>query len=70
LCFVADPGTGGLTPYLHVRSELCAKVTRPLFYDLVALGEERQVDGCAMFGVTSQGAFFIMAAADSLREFM
>src|SRR5205085_12440696 len=26
---------GGLTPYLHVRSDLWAKVTRALYYDLV-----------------------------------
>ena len=36
---------GGLTPYLHVRSELWAKVTRALYYDLVEIGEERVVDG-------------------------
>ena len=45
--------TGGLKPYLHVRRELWAKVTRALFYDLVELGEEREVDGKAMFGVVS-----------------
>ncbi len=70
LRFVSDAATGGLKPYLHVRSELYAKVTRSLFYDLVALGEERAIDGRRMFGVHSQGAFFVMAAADSLREFM
>src|ERR1700753_2701037 len=41
---------GGLTPYLHVRSDLWAKVTRALYYDLVDLGEEREVDGQDMFG--------------------
>ena len=30
--------SGGLKPYLHVRSDLWAKVTRALFYDLVELG--------------------------------
>ena len=61
--------TGGLKPYLHVRRDLWAKVTRALFYDLVALGEERDIDGKAMFGVASNGAFFPMAEADALREF-
>jgi hypothetical protein len=70
LRFVAEPATGGLKPYLHVRRDLWAKVSRPLFYDLVALGEEREIDGQRMFGVASQGAFFVMAAADSLREFL
>src|SRR6185312_593568 len=61
--------TGGLRPYLHVRRDLWAKVTRALFYDLVALGEERDIDGKAMFGVASQGDFFAMAEASAVREF-
>ncbi|HEY0234756.1 MAG TPA: DUF1285 domain-containing protein [Afipia sp.] len=58
---------GGLAPYLHVRSNLWAKVTRALYYDLVALGEERIVDGQALFGVVSSGAFFAMADAEQAR---
>ena len=69
LRFVPEPATGGLKPYLHVRRELWAKVTRALFYDLVALGEERMIEGERMFGVGSDGAFFVMASADSLKEF-
>ena len=49
---------GGLTPYLHVRADLWAKVTRALYYDLVEMGEIRLVDGREMFGVMSGGAFF------------
>jgi len=60
---------GGLKPFLHVRRELWAKVTRPLFYDLVELGEERDIDGKAMFGVVSAGEFFAMADASVVREF-
>jgi hypothetical protein len=69
LRFEPEPGTGGLKPYLHVRRELWAKVTRALFYDLVELGEERDVGGVRMFGIASRGEFFAMAPADSLREF-
>jgi hypothetical protein len=58
---------GGLTPYLHVRSGLWAKVTRALYYDLVDMGEERVVDGREMFGVTSAGEFFPMADAEQVR---
>ena len=58
---------GGLTPYLHVRADLWAKVTRALYYDLVDLGEERIVDGRAMFGVVSAGEFFAMADAKQVR---
>jgi uncharacterized protein len=69
LRFEPEPVTGGLKPYLHVRRDLWAKVTRALFYDLVELGEERDVNGVRMFGIASGGEFFIMAAADSLKEF-
>ena len=66
LRFEPEPATGGLKPFLHVRRNLWAKVTRALFYDLVELGEERDVDGVRMFGVVSGAAFFAMAPADSI----
>lgn len=69
LRFEPEAGTGGLKPYLHVRRDLWAKLTRPLFYDLVALGEEGEVDGRRMFGVVSNNSFFAMAPAETLREF-
>ena len=69
LRFEPEAGTGGLKPYLHVRRGLWARLTRALFYDLVELGVEREVDGVAMFGIVSAGAFFAMARADALREF-
>jgi hypothetical protein len=69
LKFETEPHSGGLKPYLHVRRDLWAKVTRALFYDLVELGEERDIAGERMFGVASGGEFFAMAPADSLREF-
>ncbi len=59
---------GGLTPYLHVRSDLWAKVTRALYYDLVDMGEERVVDGQQMFGIESGGEFFAMADAKQVRD--
>jgi hypothetical protein len=61
--------TGGLKPYLHVRRDLWARLTRPLFYDLVERGEEQVVAGRAMFGVVSAGEFFAMADASAVREF-
>jgi uncharacterized protein len=69
LRFEPETATGGLKPYLHVRRGLWAKVTRALFYDLVELGEERDVDGTRMFGVASDGEFFSMAHAEAVREF-
>src|SRR6516164_7346318 len=68
LRFDPEPGTGGLKPYLHVRRDLWAKVTRALFFDLVALGEEQVIAGSAMFGVTSMGVFFPMAPAQQLND--
>ena len=69
LRFEREAGTGGLKPYLHVRRDLWAKVTRALFFDLVALGEERNVGGKPMFGVVSMGTFFAMADAAEVRDF-
>jgi hypothetical protein len=69
LRFEPQAATGGLKPYLHVRRDLWAKVTRTLFFDLVELGEERELDGKAMFGVSSMGAFFPMAPAEQVRDF-
>jgi uncharacterized protein len=68
LRFEPEPDTGGLKPYVLVRRDLWAKVSRPLFFDLVERGEERTIDGRAMFGVESGGAFFAMAPADDLRD--
>jgi hypothetical protein len=69
LRFETEPGTGGLKPYLHVRRGLWAKVTRTLFFDLVELGEQRDIAGRRMFGVSSMGAFFAMAPADQVKDF-
>ena len=68
LRFDEDAANGGLKPMLHVRSDLWAKVTRALFYDLVELGQERDVRGKAMFGIVSAGAFFPMAEAGALKD--
>jgi uncharacterized protein len=69
LRFESETGTGGLRPYVHVRRDLWAKVTRTLYFDLVERGEEREIAGVTMFGVSSMGMFFPMAPADALRDF-
>ena len=53
----------GFKPYVHVRAALWARVARSLFYDLVALGEARFIDGVDQFGIVSGGVFFSMAPA-------
>jgi uncharacterized protein len=69
LRFEPHSESGRLKPYLHVRRNLWARVTRALFYDLVELGEERDFEGERVFGIASAGEFFPMALADSLRDF-
>jgi hypothetical protein len=68
LRFEPEDGTGGVKPYLHVRRDLWALVTRALFFDLVALGEMRRFEGREQFGIASAGAFFPMAPAEAVAE--
>jgi uncharacterized protein len=56
----------GLKPYVHVRADLWARLTRSLCHDLAGRGETRTVDGVAMFGVISAGTFFAMAPAEAI----
>ncbi|BBK40513.1 hypothetical protein STVA_05330 [Allostella vacuolata] len=55
-----DPDTGEPSPYVLVRDGLEALIARPVFYDLVELGEERDVDGGRELGVWSGGKFFTL----------
>ena len=45
----------GIKPYIHVRGDLWALVTRALVLDLVELGEIGEHDGARCFGVASAG---------------
>jgi uncharacterized protein len=62
LRFDKDAG-GGIKPYVLVRGGLWALVTRALTYDLVELGEDREVDGVATFGLGVGGMFVPIAPA-------
>jgi len=53
-------------PYLHVRRGLEAQIARAVYYDLAAIGETREVDGRALFGVASGGVFFPFGPADEI----
>jgi uncharacterized protein len=57
---------GGIKPYVKVRGELWALVTRSLTLDLVAMGEEKTSDGAATFGLSAGGTFFPIAPASEL----
>jgi len=52
---------GGVKPYVKVRGDLWARVTRSLALDLIALGEEKDVEGVATYGVTAGDMFFPIA---------
>lgn len=58
----------GVKPYVLVRGDLWALVSRALLYDLVELGEVRTIDGVDMFGVESAGCFFPMAPAADMED--
>ena len=59
---------GGIKPYIHVRGDLWALVTRALVLDLVQLGEKGEHDGARCFGVVSAGSFFPIANADEVES--
>lgn len=50
--------TGEPLPYVHVRDGLEARLTRSVYYELVARGFEEKVDGVDLYGLWSNGTFF------------
>lgn len=59
---------GGVKPYVLVRGDLWALVTRALTYDLVELGEDREIDGVLTFGVAVGDQFYPIAPAADKTE--
>lgn len=66
LRFEDEDGTGGLKAYGHVRGRLEALMSRPVMHELIAHGEEIEVDGVVMFAVRSNGVVYPMMRADRL----
>ncbi len=62
LRFATEKSTEGLKPYILVRSNLEALVTRSLFYDLAAAGTTKG----DWFGVWSSGIFFPMQRTNEI----
>lgn len=50
--------TGEPLPYVMVRDGLEARLTRSVYYELVAKGFEEKVDGEDLYGLWSKGTFF------------
>jgi hypothetical protein len=59
-----DPATGAPNPYILVRNGLEARLSRPVFYDLVELGREERVGDATLFGVWSKEKFFPLGRLD------
>ncbi|HZB93376.1 MAG TPA: DUF1285 domain-containing protein [Stellaceae bacterium] len=55
---VVNDSATGPRPYVLVRNGLEARLTRPVFYELVELGREERVGDATLFGVWSKGRFF------------
>ena len=53
-----DTETSEPSPYIWLRDGLEALIARAVFYDLVALGEEVEINGETVLGVWSCGQFF------------
>lgn len=56
--------TGEPIPYVHVRDGLEARLTRSVYYELVAQGFEEKVDGEELYGIWSSGTFFPLGRLD------
>lgn len=58
-----DEQTGEPAPYLHVRRGLMARLTRPVFYELVEMAEVHPTAGSEEIGVWSGGTWFRLGDA-------
>ncbi|WP_246514113.1 DUF1285 domain-containing protein [Neoroseomonas soli] len=52
------PHTREPRPYIQVRPGLEARISRAVFYELVALAQPETIDGREVLGVWSEGVFF------------
>ncbi len=64
--FVTAENNEGVKPYVRVRARLEGLLARPVMYELIAHGEEIEVNGVNMFSIRSNGAVFPIMSADEL----
>jgi hypothetical protein len=64
--FVTVKENDGIKPYILVRGRLEALLARPVMYELIAMGEEIEIDRVLMFCVKSKGMVFPIMASDDL----
>ncbi len=58
----------GVKPYMLIRGRLEALINRAVMYELVAQGEELEIEGQKMFAVRSNGAVFAIMPASELAK--
>ena len=58
----------GIKPYIHVRGRLEALASRPIMHQLMALGEEIEIDGQLTFALRSRGVVFPVMLMDKLAQ--
>jgi len=61
---VARDAFGEPVPYVLVRDRIEARLTRPVYYELVARGFEEKVGDEALYGIWSKGTFFSLGRLD------
>ena len=59
-----DPETQEPRPYVGLERGLEARLTRPVYYQLVELSVEEMVDGQPIYGIWSGGRFFSIGQFD------
>ena len=65
LRLATDPASGETVPYVTVRDGMEARLTRSVYYELVACGIEEQVGGDELYGLWSSGTFFPLGRLES-----
>lgn len=55
-----NPKTGEPRPYVGVGAGLEARLSRPVYYELVERGTEWTIDGHTVYGLWSAGVFFVL----------
>lgn len=68
LRFEIEPEHGGLKPYIHVRGRLEALASRPVMFQLTALGEDIEFQGRMMFAIRSGGVVFPIIESSALAQ--
>lgn len=66
LRLVHNSATGEPIPYIQVRDGLEARLTRAVYYELVAMGHEEKINGEAVYGLWSKGTFFPLGSLADL----